>query len=345
MISRLLRAALLPLALWATTAPVMARAVRHYVQGDVAAPTPGPVSGGLLLMGGGDHNLAAMRWFNAKAGHGHLVVLSGSLAGETGAEFFSETGGLASAETFVITGRKGAFDPTVIAALHRADAIFLAGGDQARYVRRWRGTPVATAIDAHVAAGKPLGGTSAGLAVLGEVLYGAIDGGSQTSARALADPFGQANTIEHDFLHIALMKGVITDSHFTERNRLGRLFAFMAKAQAGWPADRAPLIGLGIDESAAVTVEPDGTGTVHATDPQGGAWVVSGEALRKGPDKDTGKDKNTGARRALEVRGVVVIGAGPQSRIALPHGTVENPRFVRYYDAIDGTVTMTREVR
>ncbi len=43
--------------------------------------------------------------------------------------------------------------------------MFIAGGDQANYVRGWKGTPVEDAINANVAAGKPIGGTSAGLAV------------------------------------------------------------------------------------------------------------------------------------------------------------------------------------
>ena len=129
----------------------------------------------------------------------------------------------------------------MLRSLKRADGIFLAGGDQSRYVRYWRGTPVAAALDAHVRAGKPLGGTSAGLAMQGEYLYGAMDGGSQISPRALADPLGPDNTIEADFLHLALLQGVITDTHFSERNRLGRLIAFVAKAEsiAKTTADRA----------------------------------------------------------------------------------------------------------
>src|SRR5690606_14401769 len=120
----------------------------------------------------------------------------------------------ASVETFVFSGRDAASDPAVLRALGRADGIFIAGGDQSNYVRYWKDTPVAAALDAHVRAGKPLGGTSAGLAMLGEFLYGAMDGGSQTSPPALADPLGAANTIERDFLHIDLLKGVLTDTHF-----------------------------------------------------------------------------------------------------------------------------------
>src|SRR5690606_1510005 len=221
----------------------------HYLLGDTRAKTPGKVQPGLLLMGGGDRNFDALRWFMQRAGNGHIVVLRASQAGEIGEEFFNEVGGIQSVETFVFHDREAASDPKILAALKRADGIFIAGGDQSRYVRYWRGTPVATALDAHVEAGKPLGGTSAGLAMLGEYLYGAMDGGSQISPRALADPLGDENTIETGFLHIAALEGVITDTHFSERNRLGRLVAFVAKGEA--LAGR-PLIGLGVDEDAAV---------------------------------------------------------------------------------------------
>ena len=49
------------------------------------------------------------------------------------------------------------------------------GGNQARYVNSWRGTRVQGAINANIAGGKPIGGTSAGLAVLGEFAYGALN--------------------------------------------------------------------------------------------------------------------------------------------------------------------------
>ncbi|MGN6514104.1 MAG: cyanophycinase, partial [Lysobacteraceae bacterium] len=199
---------MLLVALLATLPSLSARAaeVGHYVLGDTAAKTPGKVQPGLLLMGGGDHNMDAMHWFMRHAGNGHVVVLRASQGGEIGEEFYREVGGIASVETFVFHDREAASDPAIVRALRRADGIFIGGGDQSRYVRYWRGTPVAAALDAHVRAGKPLGGTRAGLAMLGDYLYGAMDGGSQTSPAALGDPLGDGNTMETDFLHLALLQ-------------------------------------------------------------------------------------------------------------------------------------------
>ena len=39
---------------------------------------------------------------------------------------------------------------------------------------------------------------------------------------------------------------------------------------------RRSLIGLGVDESAALAVEADGSGRIYATDPGGIAWLVRG---------------------------------------------------------------------
>ena len=304
--------------------PVLAADFGHYVLGDLQARTPGKVQPGLLLMGGGDRNFDAMHWFMKKAGNGHIVVLRASQGGEIGEEFFNEVGGIKSVETFVFKDREAASDPKILAALKRADGIFLGGGDQSRYVRWWRGTPVAAALDAHVRAGKPLGGTSAGLAMLGEYLYGAMDGGSQTSPRALADPLGDGNTIETDFLRIAQLKGVVTDTHFSERARLGRLVAFLAKAEhmAG-----RPLLGLGVDEDAAVAVEGDGSARIYATAPGAGAIVVRGGFARKQIED-----------AAMNLERVDTVVAGADSVLHLPEGRVERPLAQRHYAVRDGVL-------
>jgi beta-aspartyl-peptidase (threonine type) len=93
--------------------PALAKAqgYRHYQIGTLTSATPDPVSGGLLLMGGGDRNHDAMHWFFAKAGHGHIVILRASQAGQVGKEFYKDIGGIQSAETFVFTDRAASSDP------------------------------------------------------------------------------------------------------------------------------------------------------------------------------------------------------------------------------------------
>ncbi len=305
--------------------PAFARDYQRLIIGDLSLPTPGKVQPGLLLAGGGDRNRDAVRWFLDHAGNGHIVVLSASYTHEIADEFYKDVGGAASVETFVFANGKPATDPKILDALAHADGIFIAGGDQARYVRYWKGTPVAAALDAHVRAGKPLGGTSAGLAILGEYLYGAMDGGSIVSPEALADPLGPAVTIEQDFLHLATLHGVVTDTHFKERDRLGRLFAFVAKAETLTGTPRRPLVGVGVDESAALAVEGDGSACIFATDPHGSAWVVRGGF----PEVQT-------AGKPLQLARVEVIGVGAGSTLHLPAGTVDAPAFRKVYRVDNG---------
>ncbi|MBN8716094.1 MAG: isoaspartyl peptidase/L-asparaginase [Stenotrophomonas sp.] len=315
-------------AVLAVLAPLSALAanVDHYLLGNPAGKAPAQVQPGLLLMGGGDRNFDALRWFMARAGHGHIVILRASLGGEIGEEFYRKVGGIASAETFVFKDREAASDPAILAAIRRADGIFIAGGDQSRYVRYWRDTPLAKALDDHVRAGKPLGGTSAGLAILGEYLYGAMDGGSLTSPRALSDPLGDSNTIETGFLNIPLLEGVVTDTHFSERARLGRLVAFLTKSEelAG-----RPLIGLGVDENAALAVEADGSARVFATAPGAGATVVHG-----------GFDRRVQPDRPARIERLWAVGVDVRSVLHLPSGEVERPAFTRRYTVRDGVLAV-----
>jgi beta-aspartyl-peptidase (threonine type) len=309
------------LAFWASVAT--AGDYGHHVIGDLDAKASGKTAPGLLLMGGGDRNHEALRWFVGKAGGGHVVVLRASLAGEIGEEFYNDVGGVASVETFVFHDRETASDPKILERLRKADGIFIAGGDQSRYVRYWRGTPVAEALDAHVRAGKPLGGTSAGLAILGEYLYGAMVGGSLISPHALADPHGSDNTIETGFLSIDRLKGVITDTHFSERNRLGRLVAFLVKAER---IAARPLIGLGVDEDAALAVEGDGRTRVFATAPGAGATLVRGGFAPQAEDQPA------------NLSNIEVVGVGAGSTLHLPSGQVDSPGFERTYAVRDGVL-------
>ncbi|HEY9540973.1 MAG TPA: cyanophycinase [Luteimonas sp.] len=300
---------------------------RYYAIGDLDAARPGPVEPGLLLVGGGQWPLDAFRWMIARAGHGHLVVLRASGAAEAQDEFYTQIGGVASAQTFVFSDRKAASDPAVLAALEAADGIFIAGGDQSNYVRYWKGTPLAAALDRHVRAGKPLGGTSAGLAILGAWAYGAMDGGSMTSEVALRDPFDPGVTLVGDFLHLPYLEHVITDSHFARRDRLGRLVVFVARLRGEGVADVA---GLGIDEGAALCIDSDGVGRLYPGEQDGFAWLVR-------PTQAPGRLERG---QPLEVDGVRVTGIGADSRLRLPGLEVQAPAFEKIARATDGELVL-----
>jgi cyanophycinase len=251
----------------------------YFVLGDPWAPRAGTTRFGIVLMGGGGYVESAYRSLAERAGRGHIVVLRATADhsfdvddGELGPLFLGAWGPTVSCQTFTFHSRAAAFDPRVIAALRRADGVFLAGGDQSNYVRYWKATPVQAALDALVKRAGPIGGSSAGLAILGHYSYPALDGGSLESKVAFADPLGPAVTLEDDFLHLPGLENVITDTHFSSRSRLGRLIVFVARINRGRRAQR--VYGVGVDERTAVIVEADGTGRVVAGS-EGSAWVVT----------------------------------------------------------------------
>jgi cyanophycinase-like exopeptidase len=152
--------------------------------------------------------------------------------------------------------------------------LFIAGGDQSDYVNFWKGTPVQDAIHA-VAERAPVGGTSAGLTILGEFVY-AAQRFSARSSDALANPFNRDITLDRDFLHLANLNGIITDTHFIERDRMGRFLVFLARIITdGWATESR---GIAVDRETALLVEPTGKLSVvaNADHPTPYAYFVSG---------------------------------------------------------------------
>src|SRR6185369_6311197 len=109
-----------------------------------------------------------------------------------------------------------------------------------------------------------IGGTSAGMAVLGVFLYSAMTNSSLTSVEALADPFHKDLTLDKDFLTIPTQAGIITDQHLIERDRMGRTVTFLARlVHDGWTAEG---LAIAADRETAVHVDPEqGKAEVFAT--------------------------------------------------------------------------------
>lgn len=301
----------------------------YYAIGDTRAPTPDKLQPGAMLMGGGDWVDKAFVWLSAHAGRGHVLILRASGAQDLQEDWYRRIGGVASVETLVFSSREAASDPDVLALVRRADGIFLAGGDQSNYVRYWKGTPMQAALNEHVRAGKPIGGSSAGLAVLGAHVYGAMDGGSVTSAEAMGDPLGSSVTLVEDFLHLPHLQHVVTDTHFAARDRLGRLLSFVARERVEGDHEA---IGIGVDERTALCVEGDGKAQVF-TARNGFAWVVTPAAA----------PELAKAGQALTFTGVRVVGVGPQSKIDLSTGQITKPAFLAIADVRQGKLQLRGE--
>ena len=100
-----------------------------------------------------------------------MVVITASGTDGYAKDIFDE-GGANSVETLNITSRAIADNDTVAAIISNAEMLFIAGGDQSNYMNFWRGTKTLEAINYLLNVKKaPIGGTSAGCAVLGSIYY------------------------------------------------------------------------------------------------------------------------------------------------------------------------------
>lgn len=239
---------------------------QYFLAGNAADVSPKPTAG-VLLAGGGKDVDTAFTWFLKRANGGDAVVLRAS-GSDAYNPYFQSHAPLDSVETIIFKNESAVRDPFVLDKIRHAEVIFIAGGDQWNYIRYWANTPVAEALNDAIRRGVPIGGTSAGLAVLGEFAFSAKHD-TVTSPQALADPFDERVDIYRGLLEIPALRCLITDSHFAKRDRMGRFLVFLARIKA--ESNCATVRGLAVDERASVTLEDNGTATVHG---EGAAYLV-----------------------------------------------------------------------
>ena len=224
------------------------------------APTPA-VRGTLQIVGGGRQPPALVQHFVQLAGGANRAKIlvfaqasaSGERSGEAKAADFRELG--VQARNVWIT-REQADADSIVALVRDATGIWFGGGDQNRLARVLRGTRVEQAIRERYRDGAVVGGTSAGAAVLSAVM---ITGSERRPGGARRDTTQDWITIDRDNVvtdsGFALIPGAIVDQHFIRRRRHNRLISLVL--------EREPYLGVGIDESTALVVHPDGRWTVE----------------------------------------------------------------------------------
>jgi cyanophycinase len=271
------KATLSVLLLAATLAlPAQAKVTRYLTgnAGDVVISMAGPAHD----FGGGSTDVdAAIQWMidqvrgcTTCSTTVDVVILRSS--GSNGYnDYIYAMNGVDSVETLVITSARDSNTAAVQDTVRKAEVIFFAGGDQCNYVKYFKGTLVETAVEDVYSRGGGVGGTSAGTAIQGEFTYDGCSG-SATSAEALSNPFHRRISFTYDFFHWANMQGTITDSHFAQRDRMGRTMAFIARQiQEGRASS---VLGVAVNEVTSVVVDRNGLATVMGDGP---AYFVLGD--------------------------------------------------------------------
>jgi len=234
-----------------------------YVSGNAALVTKS-TSYGLVLMGGGSEDDNAIKWMITKSGGGDFVVLRADDPGKGSyAPYIYGLGGVDSCHEVVISSTTLANSTYVDNLLRSAEAVFIAGGDQNQYRTLWNGTKVETALSYLANTKKiPIGGTSAGCHALGGIMYSPT-GTAVISSEALANPYHtNMNVIVKDFLAFPLMTNIITDTHWSERDRLGRTITLLARVIKDGTATLTNARAIAVDECTAVAVDASGAAKV-----------------------------------------------------------------------------------
>ena len=218
---------------------------------------------GTVLMGGSTDVDAAFRWLCSRAAGGDFLVIRA-----TGTDAYNPyvqqlCPDMNSVATLIVGSTTEANSTFVSDTIRNAEIVWIAGGDQSSYVTHWTGTAVQARLNEHIHGGEPIGGTSAGMAVLTQFIYSALGSQGATSTQTLADPYNKYMTFARDLVGIPALANLISDTHFVPRDRMGRALGFLCRVHAArWTATPR---AIAVDEETALLVDERGEGSIVAT--------------------------------------------------------------------------------
>lgn len=203
--------------------------------------------GKLLIIGGAEDkegDCKILREFLRCAGgtKARIVVMTAatSLPGEVGDNYIRVFERLGAEDVRVVDTQtpEDAKNPDYLEAIEQATGIFFTGGDQARIISCLKDTKLDAAMHKRYSEGIIIGGTSAGAAMMPDMMI--IEGDSETNPRVDVVAMGPG---------MGFLPGVVIDQHFAQRGRLGRLVTALLLQPA--------VLGFGIDENTAILVSGD----------------------------------------------------------------------------------------
>ena len=221
----------------------------------MTVPSADSPRGSLVIVGGGDRPDAMMRRFVELAGgRGARIAVIPNASSEpaaTGREVVAELDSLGARAFVYHLDRTGARSETAFRRLDSVTGIWFTGGDQGRVTEALAGTPALRAMRRRYREGAVVGGTSAGAAVMSDSMIT----GNQTPPGDTTGYYGDeypaiARRRVEVVPGLGFLPGAIVDQHFIRRERHNRLMSAVL--------ERPSLLGVGIDESTALEVGPDG---------------------------------------------------------------------------------------
>ena len=222
----------------------------------VNASAASPPKGHLVIIGGGSHTEQIMQTFVRLAGGRNASVVvfpmaSGDAEG-TGREQRDELLGDSVAHCISLNlTREQANSDSIVRLLDRTTGVFFSGGDQSLLTAALKGTRVEQRLHEIYRQGGVIGGTSAGAAVMSEIMITGDELLNKDTINAFISI--RKNNIKTT-PGFGFVTTAIVDQHFVKRKRHNRLISVVL--------EHPSLLGIGIDESTAIIVNPNNTFTV-----------------------------------------------------------------------------------
>ncbi|MDX2246584.1 MAG: T9SS type A sorting domain-containing protein [Bacteroidia bacterium] len=219
--------------------------------------------GKLMVAGGGIEYTggwsdAPYSWAIQQAKNHRVAIISPKYNPENREEYFRELGA-AKVRYFVFSFPALANHKPTLDSLMKYDFWFFDEAEPHELYGLFRGTKLDSAIDEKFRQGGVLGANGKSAAIFSGVIftesYGEIE-----SIEALGDLRDARIHLKNDFL--GLMDGYIIDPFFSEKGRLGRNLAFMAR---WWLEKKEKIASLGLDQQTALCVDSTGNGFVLGT--------------------------------------------------------------------------------
>lgn len=219
----------------------------------VSSVLPAADKGSLLIIGGGDRPDGLTEKFVALSrgfGAGKIVIftMASGVPEESGPETAAEVkaAGASEAAWFHLT-REEALRPESAAVLEGAGGVYFCGGDQSRLTAVLLDTPIHKKLLEMYGRGLVVAGTSAGAAAMsGMMITGNEKRTREEDENGRTIEAGNVETVRG----FGFITGAVIDQHFVTRRRHNRLMSVVL--------ENPGLLGVGIDESTAVWVRPDG---------------------------------------------------------------------------------------
>ncbi|NRA63961.1 MAG: cyanophycinase [Pseudobacteriovorax sp.] len=213
-------------------------------------------NGATLLMGGGADVDEAFVRVRSHFGTRVDVVVLRSNGGSGYNDYLYQLMAANSVTTLIIDTVDKANSDITRRALEGAEFVFIAGGDQSRYIESWRGTQVQRLLKDLIERGGVVGGTSAGISIVTGIAYDPGRRSAAVSDEVVRDYCHPSLRFSDGLATVRVTEKIIGDSHFFERDRMGRLLTFIARNFSKQP------FGVGVSEATALFVESDGQSEV-----------------------------------------------------------------------------------